>query len=85
MVSLNIKNEDAHRLASALARLTGESKTRAVTTALRERLAREKRRRGRAGVADRLMAIGRRCAERPVLDERSPEEILGYDEHGLPS
>ncbi|MDH3658554.1 MAG: type II toxin-antitoxin system VapB family antitoxin [Alphaproteobacteria bacterium] len=84
-MSLNIKNEDAHKLATALARLTGESKTKAVTTALRERLTREKRRRGRAGVADRLMALGQHCAERPVLDERSPDEILGYDERGLPS
>lgn len=84
-MSLNIKNEDAHKLASALARLTGETKTSAVTTALRERLLREKRRRGRAGVADRLMQLGRRCAERPVLDERSPDDILGYDEQGLPS
>lgn len=84
-MSLNIKNPEAHRLATQLAALTGESKTQAVVEALRQRLEREKQRRGRAGVAERLMAIGRRCAARPVRDPRSAEEILGYDEHGLPT
>lgn len=84
-MSLNIKNPEAHRLATQLAALTGESKTRAVVEALRERLEREKQKRARAGVAERLMAIGRRCAARSVRDPRSAEEILGYDEHGLPT
>lgn len=39
-MALNIKNEEAHALAARVARLTGESLTEAVTTALRERLAR---------------------------------------------
>lgn len=34
---LNIKNDEAHKLASELAQLTGESLTSAVTLALRER------------------------------------------------
>ena len=32
----------------------------------------------------RLGEIAARCAELPVLDARSADEILGYDEHGLP-
>lgn len=84
-MSLNIKNDEAHSLATELARLTGENMTKAVTTALRERLAREKRRRQRNNIANRLMEIGRRCADLPVLDDREPDAILGYDEHGLPS
>lgn len=84
-MSLNIKNDEAHSLATELARLTGENMTKAVTTALRERLAREKRRRQRDNIANRLMEIGRRCADLPVLDDREPDDILGYDEHGLPS
>jgi antitoxin VapB len=85
-MQLNIKNEDAHRLAADLARLTGESMAQAVTQALRERLEREKARRGRAGMAERLLEIGRRCSERRVLDNRSSEEIVAdlYDENGLP-
>ena len=84
-MGLNIKNEETHRLAAQLAELTGETMTRAVTIALRERLEREKRRHNRSGVADALLKIARRCACRPILDDRSPDEILGYDEHGLPS
>jgi len=60
-VSLNIKNEETHRLAQELARLTGESMTAAVTEALRERLERVRRERA-AGLADRLLAIGKDCA-----------------------
>jgi antitoxin VapB len=85
MGHLNIKNDRAHQVARRLAELTGESMTEAVTTALEERLEREKAKRNRAGVAERLMAIGRRSAKRPVLDHRSPEDIIGYDEQGLPS
>jgi len=84
-MSLNIKNEETHQLAAQLAQLTGETLTRAVTIALKERLEREKRRRNRTGVAAALMRIAQRCASRPVLDNRSPEAIIGYDEHGLPS
>ncbi len=83
-MGLNIKNDRAHRLAKELSGLTGESLTGAVTVALEERLAREKAKRNRAGVADRLMEIGRRCASRPTLDDRSADEILGYDDEGLP-
>lgn len=81
---LNIKNGDAHRFARDLARLTGESMTEAVTTAIRERLEREiARRRRREGLARRLLALGDECAALPLLDDRSPDEIL-YDEDGLP-
>ena len=33
----------------------------------------------------RINAIVEHCASLPVLDDRSPEEILGYDENGLPT
>src|SRR6202035_2509884 len=81
---LNIKNDEAHKLATELAGLTGESLTAAVTLALRERLARERRRRRPDLVAARLMKIGSRYA---ALSDtgRSPDEILGYDEDGLPT
>jgi antitoxin VapB len=81
---LNIKNDEAHKLATELAQLTGENLTSAVTLALRERLARERRRRNTDNVAARLMKIGTRYAALPDSG-RSPEEILGYDEHGLPT
>jgi antitoxin VapB len=81
---LNIKNDEAHQLATELARLTGESLTSAVTLALRERLIRERRRRRTNQVAARLMKIASRYAALPDTG-RTPDEILGYDEHGLPT
>jgi antitoxin VapB len=83
-MALNIRNPEAERLASELARYTGESKTEAVTKALRDRLERVRRERSRRPLADELMKIAEHCANLPVLDRRSAEEILGYDEHGLP-
>ncbi len=84
-MALNIRNPEAEKLAAAVAAMTGETKTQAVTEALRDRLEALKRRKSRRSVADRLDEIGKHCASLPVLDHRSPDEILGYDEHGLPS
>ena len=81
---LNIKNDEAHKLASELTKLTGESLTAAVTLALRERLVRERRRRQTDRIENRLMKIGSQYAALPDTG-RSPEEILGYDDHGLPT
>jgi len=83
-VALNIRNEDAERLAATLARLTGETKTEAVTRALRDRLARVRAERSRRRLADELDDIGLHCARLPVRDARTADEILGYDEHGVP-
>ena len=80
----SIKNDEADHLARELAAATGESLTDAVTEALRERLERVKAARKRRQLADELDEIARRCAALPVLDPRPAEEILGYDEHGLP-
>jgi antitoxin VapB len=82
-MALNIRNSEAEKLATAVAALTGENKTVAVTNALRDRLERLKRLRSKRHVADRLDEIARHCATLPVLDDRSPEDML-YDERGLP-
>jgi antitoxin VapB len=83
-MAFSIKNPKADRLARRVARLTGESLTDAVTESLQQRLDRIEKPRGRARLADRLDAIAKRCAALPDLDTRSADEILGYDEHGLP-
>ena len=83
-MALNIRNPETERLAEALAKLTGETKTEAVTRALRDRLARLRRERSHRRLADELDDIARHCARLPVRDGRAPEEILGYDENGLP-
>lgn len=84
-MSLNIKNKETCSLASELASLTGESKTAAITVALRERLEHERRRRGLEARARELRAIAERCAklmgpESAAIDHG---ELL-YDDLGLP-
>ncbi len=83
-MALSIKDHEADRLARELAKETGETITQAVTVALRERLARLRRRHRGRRLADELDEIAKRCARLPVLDTRPAEEILGYDERGLP-
>ena len=81
---LNIENPEVYRLARQLADRTGESMTEAVRKSLRERLTREEVRSADPFLMEKLLEISDRCANRPVLDSRSAEEIIGYDEHGIP-
>lgn len=83
-MALNIRSREADELATALSRLTGETKTQAVTQALRERLERAQRARSRRSLADELDEIAAHCAALPTLDHRSDEEILGYGPDGMP-
>jgi len=82
-MALSIKDPETDRLARALAAATGESLTDAIREALRDRLERESHR-SRRGVGLEIRRIQERLARLPVLDPRSPDEILGYDDHGLP-
>ena len=81
---LSIKHPEAERLARILAARTGETITQAITKALEERLLREEGKRKAANLSDELLDIGKRCAALPDLDSRSADDIVGYDEHGLP-
>ncbi len=78
---LSIKSAAADQLARELAELTGESITEAVVASLRARLDAERRRQRDR----RLDDIIERFQQLPRLDEREPDEVIGYDEHGLPS
>jgi antitoxin VapB len=81
-MSLNIKNAEAHALAARLAQATGESLTEAVTTALRERLARIE---APDTLAQELLELGQDCAARLKEPWRSADHAeLLYDEKGLP-
>ena len=84
-MALSIRNREVEKLARELSRTTGESMTDAVLHALKDRLQRVKREQTHRRLADDLLAIGSQCARLPVLDARSDEQILGYDERGLPS
>jgi antitoxin VapB len=83
-MALSIKTDEADRLARELAAATGETLTEAVTAALRERLDRV-RSRSRIDIAERLDRLSLEYSAMPVVDDRTPDEIIGYDENGLPS
>lgn len=80
---ISIKDPETDRLARALAAATGESLTEAIRRALQDRLERETQR-SRRGIGIEVRRIQERLAALPVLDPRSAEELLGYDDHGLP-
>jgi antitoxin VapB len=85
IVSLNIKSAETHQLVQELSALTGETQTMAVTIAVRERLERVRNLR-EAGLADRLLAIGRDTAPRLREPFRTADHgDLLYDERGLPA
>jgi antitoxin VapB len=78
--TLYIKNPAAHRLAEQLGRQMGVTLTEAVICALENQV-----RQPKPWNQEKIDAILAGFDALPVLDPRSPEEILGYDEFGLPS
>ena len=81
-MALNIKDTETDELARELADLRGISITEAVKGALKKSVADERRLRGKASLEE-LLALARKLHDMPVLDPRSPDEML-YDENGLP-
>lgn len=84
-MALSIKDRETEQLARTLAERTGESITLATKRALEERLRRTVSDTHKAALLEDLEAIRSRMAALPVLDRRTPEEIIGYDENGIPS
>jgi antitoxin VapB len=85
-MAISIKSPEADRLARQLAAATGESITVAIINAMRERLVREERKRQNIeALLDEVRAISHHCASLPLLDSRTDDEIMGWDENGLPS
>ena len=85
MAVLNIKDPEIHALAAEVARRNGWSLTRAVREALRDRLARDTSSPARLDrKVARVMELAARASSKPVMDNRSAEEMLGYDEIGVP-
>lgn len=81
-MGISLKNDKAEKLARQVAAEAGESLTDAIIHALEERLERLKGRRSVPDLTEALMTISRRCGSLPDLDDRSADEILGYDEKG---
>jgi len=83
-MALSIKDPETERLARALSQLTGENITTATKRAIEERLRRLSGQTRRTTLLEDMAEIRRRWSEMRIVDDRSAEEILGYDEHGLP-
>jgi antitoxin VapB len=81
LMALHIENPEADELARQLAERTGEPLEDAVVRALRHEIAREEE---VARVLERVREISRRFQALPILDPRTPDEIIGYNEYGVP-
>jgi antitoxin VapB len=81
---LSIKNDDTERLARQVAGATGESLTEAIHKALEERWRKLKTNRRRGVLTGQIEDLLRRVDSLATLDSRPEDEILGYDEHGVP-
>ena len=83
-MALSIKNEETERLARLVAKQAGESITEAIQRSLAERLERIGHARQDRRTRKALAEILHRVDALPTLDTRSEDEILGYDQHGVP-
>jgi len=83
-MAISIRNPKAEELAREVAAESGENLTQAIMHALEERLERLKGRKTAEDLAEEIMKISERCSALPQLDDRTPEEILGYDGKGVP-
>jgi antitoxin VapB len=81
---LNIKSDDAYRLASRLSELTGESLTAVVTKALRAELDRQEHLRDREVLEEELWAIAGEIKANMSDDVTSDHGWLYDDNTGLP-
>ncbi|MFG1404215.1 type II toxin-antitoxin system VapB family antitoxin [Xanthobacter sediminis] len=84
-MALSIKDPETERLARALAARTGETLTVATRRAIEERLKRTGAQARKAALLEDMEAMQRRLNALPILDDRSPDNIIGYDENGVPN
>jgi antitoxin VapB len=84
-MAISIKSIETEDLAREIAARTGESLTGAIQKALEERLVRLNNNRRSPALAAQIDDILQRVDAMPDLDPRTPDEIIGYDENGLPS
>jgi antitoxin VapB len=84
-VALNIKNAETEKLVRELARRRGQGITEVLTDVLRREVEHERRKRRRSETNDllsRIQVVVDDVKKLKILDERTPDEILGYNEHG---
>lgn len=84
-MAMSIKSLEVERLAREIAAKTGDSLTGAIQKALEERLMRLQQHRKSQILLSQIEEILQRVDRLPILDSRTANEILGYDENGLPT
>jgi antitoxin VapB len=84
-MALSIRNQKTERLARELAAESGETITQAITHALEEKLERLRGRSTATDLMEEILKISKRCSAIPDQDQRSADEILGYDSAGVPT
>jgi antitoxin VapB len=84
-MALHIQDPETDRLARQLSAATGETITQTVKTSLRDRLSSvaPAPRRSKKDIIAAVERITAKLAKLPVLDTRTPDEIIGYNEHGF--
>jgi antitoxin VapB len=81
---LKIKDAEVYRMVREIADQTGQTLTDVVRHAVKREHNRIRSAKPDPLLIDQLMEIADRCASLPVLDDRSDDEIIGYDEYGIP-
>ena len=84
-MGISIKHDEIERLIRELAQRKGTSLTDAIGEAVRNELAREGVSVPEESFLDRVRRAQAIMAAAPVLDDRTPDEIIGYDEYGVPA
>jgi len=84
IMSINVRNARADDLIRALTRMTKQSITKIIVDALQEKLNKEQNRRLAPHLKEEILTIAHRCAHLPMIDSRTPEDILGYNQDGIP-
>ena len=82
-MALSIRNPKAEKLVKEIVSLTGGKITQEIIIALEDRLERLQGRNTYLDITGEIIQISKRCSSLPDLDKRSPDEILGYDDHGV--
>lgn len=86
-MALSIKNPEVERLAREIAQRRRVSITEAIRQSLERDSDRERKRseEDRQELLQRLIAIAESAAAIPDISDRTEDEILGYDEFGIPT
>ncbi len=80
---MSIRNPRVEQLAREISAMSGENITQVILHALENQMERLRGRRKYPDIAEEIRKISHRCSAIPDRDERSPDDILGYNQVGV--